>query len=173
MDNARVADLLGAHVVTWRRVTGGYTPAERRVVKLADGRTAFVKAAVTDLTASWLRPEHRLYRDLNAPFMPQLLAWTDEDGPPMLVLEDLSDCTWPPPWTDCVSSLGLPRTRIANPALDGAVRRPAMALNRGPDLISLHDASTHPAIVRTGFSVRRWLSLTESAHAPHVGVDSD
>jgi aminoglycoside phosphotransferase (APT) family kinase protein len=70
------------------------------VVELADGRSAFVKAAVNDLTAGWLRKEHRMYSELRAPFMADLLGWADEDDLPMLVLEDLSGCAWPPPWSD-------------------------------------------------------------------------
>lgn len=101
MDEAGVAALLGADVVDRRPAAGGYTPAERWMVRLADGRSAFVKAAVNDLTAVWLRKEYRMYADLHAaPFMAELLGWADEDGGPMLILEDLSACAWPPPWTD-------------------------------------------------------------------------
>ena len=92
-----MAELLGSPVVARRPAVGGYTPAERWVVRLADGRSAFVKAAVNDLTALWLRKEYRMYSAIRAPFMAELLGWADEDGPPMLLLEDLSDCAWPPP----------------------------------------------------------------------------
>jgi hypothetical protein len=93
----RVGRALGAPAVEWRQADGGYTPAERWVVQLADGRSAFVKAAVDDLTAGWLRVEHRAYDDLRAPFQPALIGW--EDGPrPILILEDLSGASWPPPW---------------------------------------------------------------------------
>jgi len=100
MNEARVAELLGASVVDRRVATGGFTPAERWIVELADGRSVFIKAAVNDLTATWLRKEYRLYAELRATFMAQLLGWTDEDGLPMLILEDLSGCHWPPPWTN-------------------------------------------------------------------------
>jgi hypothetical protein len=100
MDRTRISELLGARVVDRRTVSGGYTPAERWVLELDDGRSVFVKAAVNDLTATWLRKEYRLYRDLRGPFMAELLGWLDERGRPMLVLEDLSQCHWPPPWTD-------------------------------------------------------------------------
>jgi Phosphotransferase enzyme family len=100
MDDDRLQELLGERVVGRRRTIGGYTPSERWVVKLADGRSAFVKAAVNDLTAVWLRKEYRIYADLRAHFIAELLGWVDEDGQPMLVLEDLSACAWPPPWTD-------------------------------------------------------------------------
>ena len=98
MDEAHIAQLLGSRVVARRPVTGGNTPAERWIVKLADDRTAFVKVATDDLTAVWLRKEIRVYSELQAPFMPELLGWADERGRPMLILEDLSDSSWPPPW---------------------------------------------------------------------------
>jgi hypothetical protein len=100
VNEAAVAEVLGAPIVARRRATGGYTPAERWVVDLADGRSAFVKAAVNDLTAMWLRKEYRMYADLRAPFMAELLGWADEDGLPILALEDLSGCAWPPPWSE-------------------------------------------------------------------------
>ena len=76
----------------------GYTHNERRVVDLEDGRSAFVKAAVDEMTAEWLRAEHRVYAALAAEFLPRLLVWEDGDLP-VLVLEDLSGAVWPPPWT--------------------------------------------------------------------------
>jgi hypothetical protein len=102
MDEARVVESLGSSVVDRRPVRGGYTPAERSVLELEDGRSVFVKGAVNDLTALWLRKEYRLYRELGAgaPYMAELLGWMDDGGRPMLVLEDLSGCHWPPPWTD-------------------------------------------------------------------------
>lgn len=100
MNEAQVEKLLGAPVVGRRRANGGYTPAERWVVELADGRSAFVKAAVNDLTAMWLRKEYRVYAELRGGFLAEMLGWADEDGRPVLVLEDLSACAWPPPWTD-------------------------------------------------------------------------
>jgi hypothetical protein len=99
MTDAVVAGLLGSRPVARRRVEGGYTPAERWVVELDDGRSVFVKAAVNDLTAGWLRDEWRMYAALQMPFMPTPLGWQDGDRP-VLILEDLSAAAWPPPWTD-------------------------------------------------------------------------
>jgi hypothetical protein len=93
MDLERV---LGAPVVSERTVSGGYTLAKRRVVTLVDGRTAFVKSAVDDLTSGWLEAEQRIYAAVSGPFMPQVLAATADS----LVLEDLSDAHWPPPWRE-------------------------------------------------------------------------
>jgi hypothetical protein len=88
--------LLGSPVVAERAVSGGYTLAQRTVVTLADGRTAFVKTAVDDQTRGWLAAEQRIYAAVSAPFMPRVLA----TGDGVLVLEDLSAAHWPPPWRD-------------------------------------------------------------------------
>jgi hypothetical protein len=69
------------------------------VMRTRDGRSVFVKAAVDDDTAVWLRAEHRIYANVEGSFLPNLLAWSDDEQP-MLVLEDLSQAAWPPPWTD-------------------------------------------------------------------------
>jgi len=94
---ARVAAALGVSVVSERRVARGYTPAERLVLGLADGRSVFAKAGTEKLSSEWLHWEARTYRALSAEFLPGLIAFLDDD-PPVLVLEDLSDAHWPPPW---------------------------------------------------------------------------
>lgn len=96
----RALKRLRAEPVAWRSVTGrGYTPARRWVVTLDDGRTAFVKVATDELTASWIRDEHVAYSILRgAAFMPGYLGFYDDGRSPVLALEDLSAATWPPPW---------------------------------------------------------------------------
>jgi hypothetical protein len=83
----------------WRRVAGGYTPAERWVVSLDHGSSCFVKAATDDGTAAALRREYTVYSQLQDAFMPRLLGWEDDGSMPVLILEDLSEAVWPPPWT--------------------------------------------------------------------------
>lgn len=78
-----------------RRVTGGYTNARRCIVELDDGRTAFLKEAVDDRTAGWLRTEVAAYERLGE--QPWLARVLDASGE-RLLLEDLSDAHWPPPW---------------------------------------------------------------------------
>lgn len=91
--------LLHARPTAWQAAGAGYTHNECWVVDLEDGRSAFVKAAVDEMTADWLRAEHRVYAAVAAGFLPRLLGW--EDGElPVLVLEDLSGADWPPPWTE-------------------------------------------------------------------------
>lgn len=58
----------------------------------------FVKAGTTAPTGRFLRMEARLYDKLAAPFMPSMLAWEDDEASPLLILEDLTDAHWPPPW---------------------------------------------------------------------------
>ena len=96
---ATVTRLLGAPLRTSTRATGGYTNNERWLVELEDGRTAFVKGAVDEDTAAWLRAEHNVYEQVQARWLPTLLAFDDDGVRPTLVLEDLSRERWPPPWT--------------------------------------------------------------------------
>ena len=83
--------------VAWTRAERGYTPTERWVVQLSDGSTAFVKRAVDEATAGWLRTEHRVYSTIEARYLPKSLGWDDGKNP-VLLLEDLSAAYWPPPW---------------------------------------------------------------------------
>jgi hypothetical protein len=81
--------------------TGGHTPARRWIVTLEDGRTVFAKVATDAMTASWLRDEHLTYSLLRgATFMPRYVGFHDDGVHPVLVIEDLSAATWPPPWDD-------------------------------------------------------------------------
>ena len=84
--------------ISWSSITGrGYTPAERWVVAFDDGTRAFAKFGTTELVAGWLRREQRAYAEIAGPFMPRMLGWADGQIP-VLLLEDLSDAYWPPPW---------------------------------------------------------------------------
>lgn len=97
----RVEALLGARVVSTEPVHGrGYTHNRRERVRLDDGRSVFVKAAVDELSAGWLRLEHVVYAAVAAPFMPGFLGYDEKSGLPLLVIEDLSDAHWPPPWRE-------------------------------------------------------------------------
>ena len=92
----------GAAPVERRRVrSGGYgTNSAHWCVELADGRRAFVKVALDEAAAEWLRQEHRVYSAVEAPFIPELLGWHDGEQT-LLAIADLSDAHWPPPWTCC------------------------------------------------------------------------
>jgi hypothetical protein len=96
----RLSRLLGTEVRTLTRVpSSGYTVAFHGIAGLADGSTAFVKAATEPVTAGFIRDEQRVLAALSGPFMPEVLA-LDDDDPPLLVLEDLRAAYWPPPWND-------------------------------------------------------------------------
>jgi hypothetical protein len=94
------ATVLGQRVVQARRSGGGYTRGWRGVVTLADGGSAFVKTAAGENARS-LRREGKVLRWLEesnqGEIGPRLLEFKDGDGA-MLVIEDLSESHWPPPW---------------------------------------------------------------------------
>src|SRR5256885_805169 len=93
----RLHRLLGSPVAASRAVRGGYTPALRWLVALADGRHVFVKQAVEETVFPRLRREHYIYQHLSGTWCPELLGF-DDGKQPLLVLEDLSSCDCPPPW---------------------------------------------------------------------------
>jgi Phosphotransferase enzyme family len=96
---AELAAALGAAPVKRRRVrSGGYgTNSSHWCVELADGRRTFVKVALDENAAEWLRQEHHVYSSIEAPFIPELVGWHDGDET-LLAIADLSDAHWPPPW---------------------------------------------------------------------------
>ena len=94
----RLATLMGRHPVSWSKGGGGYTPAGRWIVEFDNGTTAFAKIGTTPDTSAWLRVEHRMYSQTDAPWLPGFLGWDDDGNSPILILEDLSRSHWPPPW---------------------------------------------------------------------------
>ena len=87
-----VAYAVGANPVEWAAVaSGGYgrVSAHWRV-SLADGRSVFVKHALTQDAAEWLRRERLVYESVVGAFMPEYLGSFDEDGTMVLALQDLS-----------------------------------------------------------------------------------
>jgi hypothetical protein len=95
---ARVAAAVGRPVRSLRRVeTRGYAKAYHAIAEFEDGSTAFVKAGAEEVTSEFLRDELRFYQSVQGSFMPLLLGY-GEDDPPFLVIEDLSEGRWPPPW---------------------------------------------------------------------------
>jgi thiamine kinase-like enzyme len=94
---SRIERLLGTKVESCRTVAGGYTPALRLLCRTASA-AFFVKVGVTPLTGEFLRREIRIYNSLRGGFMPDLVAWEDQEVEPILIIEDLSAHSWPPPW---------------------------------------------------------------------------
>lgn len=96
---ARIEKLIGSSIESYKTVEGGYTPATRLLCG-AGANSFFVKAGATPLTSEYLRSEIRTYESISGPFMPDVVAWEEHDTVPILILEDLSDRVWPPPWDD-------------------------------------------------------------------------
>ena len=95
----RIESLVGERAVVARRAPGGYGAAERWIVRFASGASAFAKAGTTVVSSESLRAEHAVYERLTLACMPRAIAWEDDAERPLLLLEDLSSCAWPPPWS--------------------------------------------------------------------------
>jgi hypothetical protein len=94
----RIAELAAMRVSAVEQVAGrGYTPAKRLLVTFEDGSTAFAKVAVNESTAEWLAVEHVVYSQVEGAFLPRFHGYDDAE-PALLLLEDLSEAHWPPPW---------------------------------------------------------------------------
>lgn len=96
-----VRELLGDRVVSHTSIDeGGYSAAGRWVVSLASGASAFVKAQLDPSNTYGLALEQRVYGEVDAAFLPQLLGYDPgDDGrrPRVLVTEDLSAAAWGAP----------------------------------------------------------------------------
>jgi hypothetical protein len=95
----RLVSVVNARPVLMTPVQGGYTAARRLTVEFSNSLSAFVKVATDPATAGWLRDEYRIYKNVQADFMPQLLGWHDDGVRPLIVLQDLSAGLWPRTWT--------------------------------------------------------------------------
>jgi hypothetical protein len=94
----RVSQLLGRRLVSLERIESrGYATAYHAVANLEDGLSVFVKAGTEEVTSRFLRDEIRFYRSFQAPFMP-VFHGADDGDPPILVIENLREGRWPPPW---------------------------------------------------------------------------
>jgi len=174
----------GREPAAWERVTrGGYTPADRWIVTFEDATRAFAKFGTTELVADWLRLEHRAYTDIDGPFMPRFIGWSN-GLVPALLLEDLGDAHWPPPWRPGHVDRVLEALDLisATPCPEWATPVDELDLFDGWSLIA---ADPEPFLA-LGLVSRRWLdgavSTLLSAQAPdelrgtallHLDVRSD
>ena len=97
---ARLERLTGRPIRHVEQVGGGYTPALRLRVTHVAGTTCFAKIGTTPHTVRALQQENRVYQALSAPFLARHLGWEDDPIHPILLLEDLSNAFWPPPWEE-------------------------------------------------------------------------
>ncbi len=145
---SRIEEMLGAQITHVRLVQRGYTPALRWVMRMADGRRCFAKIATNDMTANWLRLEQHAYSTLNADFMPRMLGWQDDAANPILLLEDLSDAVWPPPWS----------------------QQHLSALMRTLDQMWSTPATTFPSAVDTNAGILHGWNTVREDPAPFLGL---
>jgi hypothetical protein len=173
---ARVSRLLGADAVSLRRIqTLGYAAAFHGIAELEDGRTVFVKAGAEDVTSAFLRDEIKVYRAVRAPFLPVFLGADDAD-PPVLVLEDLSECFSAPPWTAAkvravLALLEEVRATAPPPEVGSAERYRDDWVGRWETV-----AADPEPFLALGLCSRRWLedalpALSEAAKAAPLGGD--
>src|SRR5437016_5156870 len=157
LPKAAVARAVGSDPVGWTRLESrGYGRANAHWrVRLADWRTAFVKQALTDEAAGWLRTEQLVYEAVSGSFLPEYLG-ADET---VLALGDLSGAAWPPPWTEqrIEAVLGALEELHATPAPEGI--EPLQSEREkivGWDLVAKDPAP----VLSTGLCSREWLELT-------------
>lgn len=93
----RLVAMLGGAIDRIEPVGGGFTHTHLSRVFMVDGRTAIAKAATDQRTAEDVRYEHGVLSRYALDFMPRVVAFADGELP-LLVIEDLSDARWPPPW---------------------------------------------------------------------------
>ena len=155
---AEVAAAAGARPVAWRpgERSGYGRNAARWSVELDDGRRAFVKLALDEAARDWLRDEHRVYRSVEGPFIARLEGWHDAERT-LLVLEDLSDEHWPPPWP----AGGVEAVRLALEAIHATA--PPEGVPRvetaHADLNGWLDVAADPQpLVSTGLCSYAWLA---------------
>jgi Phosphotransferase enzyme family len=109
-----------------RHVVAGHTHAEKWVVTLADGRAVFVKAGTAPSARAQIGREREIIGSVRAPFMPRVYGGAGGDEWATLVMEDLSDGHWPPPYPDDGRALLEAVARVGDVAPPAIVaRRPS------------------------------------------------
>ena len=168
----QIEQIVGAPVLALDTCRGAATrtPAGTGAF-LEDGRSVFVKSAVDELSAGWLRTEIAVYSSLRGSFLPVLHGWAEHDGLPLLVLEDWATRTGrrrgaqatsrpcatalaevaatrrPPGWSRCRASAGV---RVAR----GRARSRAVPLARPLLALVARDAPAGAARGRRARAVR-------------------
>jgi len=124
--------LLGSPVTDWQAIRAGYTTSQKWRVTTASGESAFAKYATKQGAIEGLQNERLAYASLDLACVPRLIGWQAGTREALLLLEDLSDATWPPPWTDDVAE-----------QVVGALRE-LQDVTAPPELRRLADADVSP-----------------------------
>lgn len=163
---SRTAHRLKKRPISWHKAHGGFTPAQRLLVTWADDTSCFIKAPPDPESshsdrvheiADYLRTEFRIYSQLRGEFLAGLIDWSDDDGFPILVLENLSQGFWPPPWTsDRVNAVLRTLDVVHNQQMPGL---PSIDSWYGDRLrVGWQEVETDPEpFVSLGLSTRTWL----------------
>ena len=166
----------GRSPLGWARsVGGGYTPAERWLVQLDGGERAFAKVGTIDRTAEWLRLEQRAYSEIEGPFVPRMLGWSDGQVPALL-LEDLNDAIWPPPWD--VNLVGRVLATLDRVAVAPCPEWAAELISQATIFSGWSDVAVDPGpFLGLGLVSREWLeaalpSLVEMERPPELAGDA-
>jgi Ser/Thr protein kinase RdoA (MazF antagonist) len=157
-------------------VDRGYAHNNRMVATLRGGGSVFAKQAVDELTAKWLRREHRMYEALgDRSFVPAVVGWADGERP-LLVLEDLSGATWPPPWDSALIDAVL--TMLGEVAASGRPEGLPRLVDGERADEGWHQVEADPAaFLSLGLCDARWLEeaapvlCRAAAAAPRAGDD--
>jgi Phosphotransferase enzyme family len=173
----RLSRLLETEVRSLTRVqSSGYTVAYHGIAELADGTTAFVKAATEPLTAGFIRDEQRVLGAVSGPFVPAVLAMDDGD-PPLLVLEDLRAAHWPPPWDDAtIAAVRETLAAVAAAPLPDVV--PPVGVHRDRLVTGWGEIGSDPEpFLSLGVCSPAWLTyalptLREASESAPIGGDS-
>jgi len=152
----RVGRLLGGRVESADPQGGGYTRAGSFLVRLEDGRAAFVKTGEDDAAAERLRVEASVLGMLDAPWAPRVLAWADDPALPLLAIEDLSGAHWPPPYPEDTAPLFTMLQEVAVAAHPEGLQR---LQDRGPGQQTFweHVGDRTPDFLALGLCTGEWL----------------
>jgi hypothetical protein len=171
----RIEKLMASPPVEWRTLRKGHTAAETWVMAFESGKSAFVKHATDNQTASWLKSERAVYEAVRGDFLPDLLGWDGGDFP-ILILEDLSHAGTVPPWTEeAIERVFALLDVLARTPLPAAFR----ALTDYPEpLDGWHRIAKNPApFLLLGLVTPRWLdaalpALLQAEQAVDLSGDS-
>ena len=158
---ARIDALLGARTVEHQPTEGGYSPAARWRVRTAGGERAFVKMPRNEHSLRAIRTESGVLQtlaDRGLDFAPRFIAFEDDPVQPLLVIEDLGDARWPPPWDEAL--VDRVRDTLARMHDTPTTLAPFSEVHAGEDG-GWRDVADDPApFLALGLASREWLEAS-------------